>query len=76
MEETKNKIVIINKEIDSFNNKIKGIIKQLKELMEIINTYKEIYSNILNIYEKQNRNYQILQNIKEIDFDNEIQNNK
>jgi len=72
MEETKNKIVIINKEIDSFNNKIKGIIKQLKELMEIINTYKEIYSNILNIYEKQNRNYQILQNIKEIDFDNEI----
>ena len=72
MEETKNKIVIINKEIDSFNNKIKGIIEQLNELMGFINTYKEICSNIVNIYEKQNRNYQILQNIKEIGLDNEI----
>ena len=62
----------MRKEIELFNAKIKGIINQLTELMESINSFYEVNEQILNIYEKQKRNYQILQNIKEINKNNEI----
>ena len=40
--------------------------------MNSINSFYEVNENILNIYDKQNRNYQVLQNIKEINKNNEI----
>ena len=39
-----------------------------------MNIYYEINNNILNNYQKQNRNYQILKNIQQININNEILN--
>ena len=74
MSETKGKLLKVKKEIDIFNNNIKNIIMKLNELNDSINIFYEIYNNIINSYENQNRNYQILQNIKEINFNNKIFN--
>ena len=72
--DTKSKLSNIKKEIDIFINKIREIIKQLNDIIDNINIYYEIYNNILNNYSKQNRNYQILQNIKDFNINNEIIN--
>ena len=72
IEEAKYQIIALKKEIELFNTKIKRIINQLNELMNSINSFYEVNENILNIYDKQNRNYQVLQNIKEINKNNEI----
>ena len=55
-----------------FNNKIKEIINNLNDLIDIIDTYYKINNNILNNYSKQNRNYEILANFREINLNNEI----
>ena len=65
----------IKKEIDIFNNNIKEIINKLNELNDLINIYYEINNNLLNNYVKKNRNYQILENIKQIDDIDELYNN-
>ena len=52
--------------IDNLNNNIKEIIKILNEIIKYINIFYEINNNIINSYEKQNKNYEILKNIKEI----------
>ena len=70
--EIKNYLTEMKKEIDIFNNSIKKIINELNELSDIMNIYYEINNNILKNYEKKNRNYQILQNVKQIDNNNEI----
>ena len=73
IEEAKYQIHSLKKEIELFNTKIKGIINQLNDLMKSINSFYEVNEHILNIYDKQNnRNYQILQNIKLINTNNEI----
>ena len=59
-------------EIDKFNNNIKEIINKLNELSDNMNIYYEINNNIVNNYDKKNRNYKILQNIKQIKKNNEI----
>ena len=56
--------------MELFNNNLKEIIKQLNDLIDSMNIYYEINNNILNNYEKQNRNYQKLKNIKEININN------
>ena len=70
--EKKNNLNIMKKEIDIFNNNINEIINKLKDISNIMNIYYEINNNIINNYEKKNRNYQILQNIKQINNNNEI----
>ena len=72
VEETKNYLTELKKEIDIFSNKIKEIINQLNELIDIMNTYYEINKSLFNEYENQKRNYQLLRSIKKILFDNEI----
>ena len=72
IKQSKNKLLDLKTEIDIFNNKIKKVIKQLNELIDTMNIYYEIFNNILNGYEKKNRNYQILKNINEINNDNKI----
>ena len=68
IDEVKNNLIIMKKEIDLFNNKVKQIIKNLNELIIIMNIYYDINNNILNSYNKQNRNFQIFQNIKNINI--------
>ena len=72
MEEANKQLSEMKKEIDLFNKDIKDIIDRLNKLIETMNIYYEINSDILNRYEKQNRNYQILQNIKDININNKI----
>ena len=70
--EKKNQLLEIKKDIELFNNIIQEIIEKLKKLSNSIDIYYEINNCILNNYDKQKRNYQILQNIKEIDINNII----
>ena len=72
IDEANNNLKEMKKEIDIFNNVIKDIIKKLNELVNIMNIYYEINSNIINYYENKKRNYQILQNIKQINNNNAI----
>ena len=71
LDEANNNLLKIKQEIELFNDNIKEIIKQLNDLIDNMNIYYEINNNILNNYEKQNRNYQKLKNIKEININNE-----
>ena len=72
MDEAKNKMIEIKKEIQLFKNNIEEIINKLIELIDAINIYYKINNDIINSYEKQNRNYQILQNLKIITTNNKI----
>ena len=46
----------MKKEIDIFNNYIKGLINQLNDLIEAVNVYYEMHNNIIKNYELKNRN--------------------
>ena len=72
MNEIKNKLLEMKKVIDLFTYKMNNMIKHLNELNDIVKIYYEININIFNSYQRQNRNYQILQNIKEININNKI----
>ena len=62
----------MKKEIDIFNKYIKELINQLNDLIEEVNAYYEINNSIIKDYEMKNRNYQILESIKQIDNNREI----
>ena len=70
--EINSNLLKMKNEIDIFNKDINDIINKLNELKDIMNIYYEINNNILKNYEKKNRNYQILQNIKQINNNNKI----
>ena len=70
--ETRNKLLEIKNEIKIFNDKLKEIIQKLNELIEAMNTYDKINDTIFKSFTTRNPYYQILQNLKEINFDNEI----
>ena len=72
MDEINKKILNIKTTIDSFKNKIKQIIEKLNELIKLVDTYYEIKSNIKNKYDVKNRNFEILQNLKDINTDDSI----
>ena len=56
----------LEKSINQFNANIDDIIQRLKSLKENMNHYYQIYANINKNIENQNRNYQILNNMIEI----------
>ena len=72
IEKIKNNLLQIKAEVESFNKEINNMIKKLNELKDSINIYFEIYNNLTNNYDRQNRNYQILQILKKFDINNEI----
>ena len=64
----------MKKEIELFNKNINDIINKLNELKDLTNIlqiYYEINNNIINNFVYKNINYQVLQNINQIN-DNEI----
>ena len=69
IEETRNNII---KECEIFQNNIKEIINKLNNLLVIINTFKKITVDIINKFDTKNKNYNILENIKEITDNNEL----
>ena len=70
--EIKDNLSEIKKNIESFNSKINIIIKQLTELMKAMEIYYDINIDILNNYSYKNRNYETLQNVNEISIENPI----
>ena len=64
--ELNNEMNKFKKKIDKFNDEIKKIIELLNDIIKKMNIYYEINNNFLNNYEPQNKNFEILQNIKEI----------
>ena len=71
MDEIKNQLLELKKEIEILVDGIQLTIMKLNEFKEAMNIFYEINNDILNNYEMKNRNYQILENIKLI-TNNEI----
>ena len=71
IDEIKNKLLQLKKEIETFKNDIKVTMKKLSKLEEALNIFYGINNDILSKYEMKKRNYQILENLKLID-NNEI----
>ena len=61
-----------NKRIELDNNYVKKIINGLNQLIENIETYYKIFNNIFNNYNVNNKNYQILKNVRQININNNI----
>ena len=66
MEEIQSKINILKNEIDKFTNWISSIINKLIEIKENSETYFNIYKKIMDDFDESKRNYEILQNLNEI----------
>ena len=72
IDEKKKFVKVMKSIIDSVSGKIKEIIRQLNGFMNTINTFYEINNNIVNNFDLKNRNYQNLENIKELRLNNKI----
>ena len=66
IEQIKNTLLKNKEKIELFNDNIKEIIRQLNIMIDTMNLFYEINNNILKNYDKQNRNFQNLSNIKEL----------
>jgi len=58
--------------IENFNKDINELILKLNCLMENIHIYLKIYRNLLDNYKNINRNYQILENINDLNSYNKL----
>ena len=81
-EEINQKLIEFRKKIDIFNKDIKNIVNKLNKIIDNIEIFYKINSDILNNYVMENNNYQILENIINIknnikmkDIDEIINNN-
>ena len=72
IDKTKKRLIEIKEEIDEFNKQINMIIAKLNELIRTMNIFYEINNNIIKNYDIKNRNYEIFQNINEINNNNII----
>ena len=61
-----NEINKFKKKIEIFSNDVKKIVNILNGIIKKMNIYFEINNDLLNNYEPQNKNFQILNNIKEV----------
>jgi hypothetical protein len=64
--EIKKELNEFKKNIDKFKNIIQNIIKIFNKIIENLETFHKINFDIINNYSSNNKNYQILKNIKEI----------
>ena len=71
--EIKNKMNEMKKTIDLLDVHIKEIIKCLNNVKENMDIYYEIYNNIINNYDENKNNYEVLQNLIDINNDNIIE---
>ena len=66
MDELKNEMIKLRKSIDDFENEIKDIVDKLNKVKENIEVYYKIYNDMINNYENQYRNYQLLKNLNQM----------
>ena len=74
VEKLQSETKILRQKINIFNNYIKELINRLNKVKENIDIFYKIYDGIINNYEIKNRNYEILQNINDIKYDNVLNN--
>ena len=75
----KEKMNVMKKELDSFNNIINTKINKLRKIIENMEKYYNILNNILTNFDSNNNNYEVLNNINYINscnFLNEIKDFK
>jgi len=72
MNEVGNNINRLKNSIDIFKNDIKKIKNELNKVIENFDIYYNLSYNLIKNYESKNRNYEILQNINEINAYNNI----
>ena len=72
MNEVGNNMNRLINSINIFKNDIKKIIIDLNKVIEYLDIYYNISDNIIKNYNSKNRNYEILQNINEINNNNNI----
>ena len=72
IDELKNQLIEKKKEIDSFKENIKKVLGKLNDFLKIIDTYIDINNEMLDNYDIRKKNYVILSNISEINYNNDI----
>ena len=72
IEKTRKRLLEIKKEVEEFSKQIKSIITKLNSLIRSMNIFYDLNNNIINNYNIKNRNYEIFQNINEINSNNII----
>ena len=72
VEEIKSKLSDMKTNIENFKNKIKEMIEQLNNLVNTMELYYEINNDILNNYKINNKNFETLQNINDINITIEL----
>ena len=72
IDEIKIKMKDLKNIIDSFNSNINEIIKQLNTIQKNLNIYYKISEDIINNFDRRNRNYEILKNINELNNNTNI----
>jgi hypothetical protein len=70
-DEIKNQLLQLKQEIETLVDEKQISLTKLNEFKEAMNIFYEMNNDIFNIYEMENQNYQILENIKLI-TNNEI----
>lgn len=68
--EIKNNIVKLKKIIDEYKKEAQSLVKIINKTVDLIEIYYKLSNDIINSYEKNNRNYQILMNLNNIDIAN------
>ena len=66
MEVIQNEINLLKTEIDKFNDGISNIINKLNEIKKSAEIYFNIYKKLMDDFDQSKRNYEILQNLNEI----------
>ena len=69
IDEHKIKIKEIKKYINKFNKEVEEIIRKLNNVLKSMNIYFSIIEDMINNYNIKKTNYEIINNINEIDYD-------
>ena len=66
IDKIKTEMNTLKKEVDSFKNNINKIIAILNKVVNNLEIYNNIYNNMINNYENKKRNFEIIQNLNEM----------
>ena len=73
IDDIKTKMNSFKNSINLLDEHIKELMNYLYKIMDNMKIYYNIYENILNNYDSQNKNYEILKNLNEINDDNIVE---
>ena len=66
IDDLKNWITKLRKKLDKFNEKIKEIIDKMNKIKENMEIYYNLYYEMIDNFDNKNRNYELIQNLNEI----------